>query len=268
MIEAYKSYWKGYADFTGRTSVGGYWWAVLAHVLATFLLSFLVGLAGGLGNNQHVVVTFSATLMLLCITPSLAIAVRRLRDAGHAWTNLFWAFLPLVGPIMLIVMLCKPTDSVASHQVIEQGSSNGSPSYRAYAPQQAVLPMGGMQTAQAYAPSAAAAAAPSAQPMQPVGAFRKPSLHTLQPYTGPGVCDVCNRPLSGRSAYVVPNPVFYGSPEWREHFRQMHRAHHALLGLAGAGIDADADRQIEMMRRNDSSAGSAVCADCIHMFAE
>lgn len=238
MIEAYKNYWKGYADFTGRTSVGGYWWAVLAHVLATFLFSFLVGLAGGLGNNQHVVVTFSTTFMLLCITPSLAIAVRRLRDAGHAWTNLFWAFLPLVGSIILIVMLCKPTNSVASYQVIGQGSSNGAPAYRTYAPQQAV------------------------------GAFRKPSLHALQPYTGPGVCDVCNRSLSGRSAYVVPNPVFYGSPEWREHFRQIHRAHCALLGLAGAGIEADADRQIEMMRRNDSSAGSAVCADCIHMFAE
>lgn len=59
----------------------------------------------------------------------------------------------------------------------------------------------------------------------------------------------------------MPDPVFYGSPEWREHFRRVNSVIFALTG-------ANADRQIEMMQRSDSSAGSAVCEDCIHMFAE
>ncbi len=260
MIEAYKEYWKGYVDFTGRTSVGGYWWAVLAHFLVALLLSFLVGLVGGLSNNQHVVVSFLTTFWLVCLLPSLAIAVRRLRDAGRSWANLFWALLPIVGSIMLIVMLCKPTSSETSYRAIDQVAVNGVPAYQAYAPQQAALPVNGGRASQAYAP-AASSSVPAAQPAQLPGAFRKLSLRSLKLYAGSGVCDVCNKPLSGQSAYIVPNPVFYGSPEWREHFRRVNSVIFALTG-------ANADRQIEMMQRSDSSAGSAICEDCIHMFAE
>lgn len=250
MIEAYKEYWKGYIDFTGRTSVGGYWWAVLAHFLLTLLLSFLLGLVGGLSNNEHVIASFLTTFWLICLPPSLAIAVRRLRDAGRSWANLFWAFLPIAGAIVLIVMLCKPTSSETSYRAIDQVAVNGVPAYRAYAPQQAALPVN---------------AVPAAQPAQLPGAFRKLSLRSLKLYAGSGVCDVCNRPLSGQSAYIVPNPIFYGSPEWREHFRQIHRS---MLGLMDTDAETSLDRQIDMMQRSDSSAGSAVCEDCIHMFAE
>lgn len=260
MIKAYKEYWKGYIDFTGRTSVGGYWWAVLAHFLVTLPLSFLVGLVGGLSNNQHVVVSFLTAFWLICLPPSLAIAVRRLRDAGRSWANLFWAFLPIAGAIVLIVMLCRPTSSETSYRAIDQGAVNGVPAYRAYPPQQAALPADGGQAAQAYAPAAARAVS-AERPAHLPGAFRKLSLRSLKLYAGSGVCDVCNKPLSGQSAYIVPNPVFYGSPEWREHFRRVSGAMFARMG-------ADVDRQIEMMQRRDSSAGSAVCTDCIHMFAE
>lgn len=108
MIKAYKDYWKGYADFAGRTSVGGYWFAVLAHLLVTFVLSFVVGILGQRGSTQTVT-TYLTAFELLCILPSLAIVVRRLRDAGCSWTNLFWMFLPIAGPIILIVKLCKPS---------------------------------------------------------------------------------------------------------------------------------------------------------------
>jgi hypothetical protein len=71
-------------------------------------------------------------------------------------------------------------------------------------------------------------------------------------YTGSGLCDVCNRSLRGVNAYVVPNSVFYGSPEWRAYFKKVS------LGYT----DAD----IERMRMMDTSQGSAVCENCIHMF--
>ena len=36
MIEAYKKFWKGYVDFTGRSTPSDYWFAYLAHVLIFF----------------------------------------------------------------------------------------------------------------------------------------------------------------------------------------------------------------------------------------
>ena len=41
--------------------------------------------------------------------PGIAVTVRRLRDAGYNWPYIFVAFIPFVGWIILIVLLCKPT---------------------------------------------------------------------------------------------------------------------------------------------------------------
>ena len=41
--------------------------------------------------------------------PGIALTVRRLRDAGYNWPYIFVAFIPFVGWIILIVLLCKPT---------------------------------------------------------------------------------------------------------------------------------------------------------------
>ena len=43
------------------------------------------------------------------LVPSLAVSVRRLRDAGRAWTELFWILLPIAGLIVLIVRFCEPS---------------------------------------------------------------------------------------------------------------------------------------------------------------
>ncbi len=49
------------------------------------------------------------------LLPSLAVAVRRLRDAGREWTELLWILLPIAGLIVLIVRLAEP--SVPAPQV-------------------------------------------------------------------------------------------------------------------------------------------------------
>ena len=40
MIDAYKKFWKGYVDFTGRSTRSEYWWPVLCHILV--MIYFLV----------------------------------------------------------------------------------------------------------------------------------------------------------------------------------------------------------------------------------
>ncbi|HHX54287.1 MAG TPA: DUF805 domain-containing protein [Clostridiales bacterium] len=111
MIKAYRDYWMGYIDFKGRTSVAGYWYAVLANILTSFILSFILGLISGLTQNNSIqtVAPYITSFSLVCILPSLAIVIRRLRDGGNSWANIFWTLLPLVGSIILIIKLCQPS---------------------------------------------------------------------------------------------------------------------------------------------------------------
>ena len=49
---------------------------------------------------------FLAAILMLS---SIAVTVRRLRDAGFHWAFIFIALVPIVGPIALIVMLVWPS---------------------------------------------------------------------------------------------------------------------------------------------------------------
>ena len=118
MIEAYKKFWKGYVDFTGRSTPSDYWFAYSAHVLIFFtwylLLSVFERMAAETGSSD--LFTIGVILLLIffaygiaaCL-PGIAVTVRRLRDAGYNWPYIFVAFIPFVGGIILIVLLCKPT---------------------------------------------------------------------------------------------------------------------------------------------------------------
>jgi len=77
-------------------------------------------------------------------------------------------------------------------------------------------------------------------------------------FTGSGVCDVCNASLSGRTAYLVPNKVFYNSKKYRE---QQKNSPMAIL----MGVPMD-DAYFSLMQAQDQSQGSAVCENCIHLF--
>ena len=80
----------------------------------------------------------------------------------------------------------------------------------------------------------------------------------FRPFTGTGVCDVCNQPLNGRSAWIVPNHTFYHSQAYRNYMNTHGPA--ALFGMRMT--DADFAR----MEAQDHSQGSAVCEECIHLF--
>ncbi|HJP81679.1 MAG TPA: DUF805 domain-containing protein [Candidatus Saccharimonadales bacterium] len=102
--ESIKTVFSKYADFNGVASRPEYWW----WTLFSFLVSAVLGVAfgrgeGSLGN------TLVSLWSLATLLPSLAVAVRRLRDAGKHWGNLFWLLLPFVGWIIVIVYLAQPS---------------------------------------------------------------------------------------------------------------------------------------------------------------
>ena len=118
MIEAYKKFWKGYVDFKGRSTPSDYWFAYSAHVLIFFtwylLLAVFERMAAETGSSD--LFTISVILFLIifvfCIAavlPCIAVAVRRLRDAGYHWAYIFIPLIPFVGIFILIFLLCQPT---------------------------------------------------------------------------------------------------------------------------------------------------------------
>ena len=118
MIEAYKKFWKGYVDFEGRSTRSDYWVVYLVNVLITFAYFLLQAVFGGLVavTESSFLAVISLILLLIffaygiaAFLPSIALTVRRLRDAGYNWPYIFVTFIPFVGPIIFIVLLCKPT---------------------------------------------------------------------------------------------------------------------------------------------------------------
>ena len=119
MIEAYKKFWKGYVDFTGRSTPSDYWFAYSAHVLIFFtwylLLAVFERMAAETGSSDlfTIGVILFLIIFVFCIAavlPGIAITVRRLRDAGYNWPYIFIPLIPFVGIFILILLLCQPTE--------------------------------------------------------------------------------------------------------------------------------------------------------------
>ncbi len=63
MFKAYKKYWMGYVDFTGRSSRSDYWLAVLANTIVTIILfSIVIVVIVFDSPNSHYHVIFNITV--------------------------------------------------------------------------------------------------------------------------------------------------------------------------------------------------------------
>lgn len=103
--------------------------------------------------------------------------------------------------------------------------------------------------------------APSPSPEPPAKPERRVETQTATSfprYTGSGVCDVCNCSLSDKTAYIVPNAVFYNSKKYRDYV-----SNSVMARITGMPVN---DAYFAQMQAQDKSAGSAVCESCINMF--
>lgn len=101
-----------YAEFNGRaTRAEFWWWALFTGLVGIVLNTFNVMPVGDGGNVGSILHTIWNVAIFL---PSLAVAVRRLRDAGYAWQHMFWCLLPFAGIIVLIVFWAQPTKTGSS----------------------------------------------------------------------------------------------------------------------------------------------------------
>ena len=92
--QAIGTVFRKYADFNGRASRPEFWWFVLFAVIVSLAL-------GAIWDG------LSAAWGFAVLLPSLAVSVRRLRDAGFAWPMIFLGLIPVAGIIILIVLYAQ-----------------------------------------------------------------------------------------------------------------------------------------------------------------
>lgn len=91
----------------GRASRSEYWWYWLFCVLVSMsvvLVSFIVATNS---PNGYRGANFLIDILCWTLGISLFIAgIRRLHDIGKSGWNMCWGFIPLIGQIYLMVLLC------------------------------------------------------------------------------------------------------------------------------------------------------------------
>ena len=103
--------YKNYANFSDRTTVRGYWMAYLFIVIIAAVLITLsfVALAAESAALSLIISLVMLVWGLGSAIPSIAIAIRRLRDSGKEWYYYLVAFIPFVGTLVLIYFLIQPS---------------------------------------------------------------------------------------------------------------------------------------------------------------
>jgi uncharacterized membrane protein YhaH (DUF805 family) len=96
-FEAIKTCFSKYVDFTGRAPRSEYWWFVL--------FVFVLAIAFTLIDPARAFILHLGVLL-----PQLAAGARRLHDINRTGWWLLIGFVPLVGPILLIVWFCQKSD--------------------------------------------------------------------------------------------------------------------------------------------------------------
>lgn len=111
MADAIKSVFRQYAGFQGRATRSEFWYWYLFNALlvAGVIITVLIGVLlppvlflGGLGYFALILWAIASFL------PTLALEIRRLRDAALPWPLIFLSFVPF-GGIALLILWAQPT---------------------------------------------------------------------------------------------------------------------------------------------------------------
>lgn len=99
-----------YAEFRGRAGRPEFWWWILFTTIVSTALSPAHMWSFELPDGVLVQgPTFSGLWSLAVLVPTLAVTVRRLRDAGYGWANALWLLIPLAGMVVVAVLCAQPS---------------------------------------------------------------------------------------------------------------------------------------------------------------
>ncbi|SDD76385.1 DUF805 domain-containing protein [Auraticoccus monumenti] len=120
--QAVGRFFSKYAVFRGRASRSEYLWVVLFTTLvvgALYAVAIPLFSASEAGTSSTDVLTalwglLFLVVVLAMIVPSIAVAVRRLHDAGYSGGMYCLTFIPYLGPLIVFILCCQPTSPNAS----------------------------------------------------------------------------------------------------------------------------------------------------------
>ena len=95
-VDAVRTCFSKYADFSGRARRSEYWWFALFYGLVTLVLVLLVYVTGS---------SLPMLLILGLVVPTIAVSVRRLHDTSKSGWWYLLSFVPF-GSIVLLVFFC------------------------------------------------------------------------------------------------------------------------------------------------------------------
>ena len=122
-LQSIRAVFRKYADFTGTAARSEFWWWVLFSTLVSTAIDIIADAATDSDSP------IGALWALAVLLPSLAVAVRRLRDAGFSWRYLFWLLLPIAGFIITAVLCAQPPTRSLAPQPPATSSSSTDPSH-------------------------------------------------------------------------------------------------------------------------------------------
>lgn len=95
-----------YADFNGRSRRKEYWMFTLFNVIIIFGVIFLSSL---IGLEDYAMIPVGIYMLVIFI-PSLALTVRRFHDMGKSGWNILIRFIPVIGGIWYLVLMCSDSE--------------------------------------------------------------------------------------------------------------------------------------------------------------
>lgn len=98
---------KNYTNFKGRARRKEYWIFQLINIIFLLFLYILdLKLNTGTIINNRYIGFFSFIYEIFILLPTLSVTVRRLHDIGRSGSWIFISFIPIVGVIWLIILMC------------------------------------------------------------------------------------------------------------------------------------------------------------------
>lgn len=104
-VEAIKTCFSDYANFSGRARRSEYWFWTLFVALGEIALTIIGLLIFGTENTASTLL--SNLFSIGTIVPCLAVTWRRLHDIGRSGVAILFALIPVVGGIILLVFECQ-----------------------------------------------------------------------------------------------------------------------------------------------------------------
>ena len=99
--EAIATFFRKYADFSGRATRREYWYVFLFNLI----MSIVFAIGAALAPDMNGILSNLYTLGTLI--PGWSLFTRRMHDVGKSGWSWLWILLPLAGPIILICRVCR-----------------------------------------------------------------------------------------------------------------------------------------------------------------